>query len=141
MATKSHVQGPDDGSGKKVDCVAVTRSGSPVYRQVVVVAESDDDDLILRHVAAGTLQAIPTGLTPLVAGTCKLDRLFVVNTTAGIPTITVQDGSGTPLKLLNAVEIAPGAAMVFDLGKVIMSGGVSWQASGAGLNGYAVAYQ
>lgn len=140
MATKSHVQGPADGVGKKVDCVGVTRAAETVYRQVVILADSDDDDYILRHVAAGTLQAIPTGLTELVAGTCKLDRLVVANPTAGILTLTVQDETGTPLKLLNAAEIAPGL-WSFDLGKVILNGGLKWQASGSGLNGYAVAYQ
>jgi len=140
MATKSHVQGPSDGVGKKVDCVAVTRGADTVYRQVVVLAESDDDDLILRHQAAGTLQAVPTSATDLVAATCKLSRLHLINTTAALLAVTVWDKSGTPLVLLSGYEIPPGAWVTLELGRVVMTGGVRWQAGGAGLNGYAEAY-
>jgi hypothetical protein len=140
MAAKSHVQGPAEGAGKKVDCVAVTRGADTVYRQVVVVAESDDDDLILRHVAAGTLQAVPTGATDLVGATCKLARLHFSNPTAGLVAVTVWDKSGTPLVLLPGYEIPPGAWVTLELGRVVMTGGIRWQAGGAGLNGYAEAY-
>jgi len=140
VAAKSGITGPTDGAGKKVDCVAVTRGAETVYRQVVILAESDDDDLILRHVAAGTLQAVPAIATDLVSETCKLARLHVSNSTAGLVAVTVWDKSGTPLVLLPAYDIPPGAWLTIELGKVVMTGGVRWQASGAGLNGYAEAY-
>jgi len=139
-AAKGYVQGPDDGTGKKVSCIVTQRSGQDIYTQVVagILTDIDEDDMILRHTGAGTLQVVPSGApSVLVPVDCKLARLHVKNTSASqLRTVTVTDGSGL---VLVDEELAPGGEFSRDL-NVKMLGGVKWGASAAGLTGFAVAY-
>ena len=70
--------------------------------------------------------------------TVVLDLLTITNTTGGALTITVQDKQSTPVAFLSATSIPANSTTVISFGNYgkKFSGGISWQASGAGLKGY-----
>lgn len=82
--------------------------------------------------------AVPTSaMTDVVTSDVRLAEITLTNTTAGALTVTVQDKQGSPLAFLSAVSIAANTTYVVETpGLRYMPGGVSWQASGAGIVGY-----
>lgn len=68
-------------------------------------------------------------LDVLTASTTCVDTIVVTNVGSAQATITVQDTQGTPVQLLNALPIAPGASTVLNLGGVKFASGIKYQAS------------
>lgn len=68
-------------------------------------------------------------LDVLTATTTCVDTIVVTNVGSAQATITVQDTQGTPVQLLNALPIAPGATSVLNLGGMKFASGIKYQAS------------
>lgn len=83
-----------------------------------------------------TAGAVPTSLTPVTSVDSEVSEITVTNTTAGSLTLTVQDQQGTPIKLLNAINVDTNVPIILPYDPpALMSGGIKWIASGAGLTG------
>lgn len=84
----------------------------------------------------GALQAVPTSLTAITAHTAALFEITIFNPTGGSINFTLSDGQGTPMYIENALPIDSGGFFqVVTRYGLIMTSGIKWQASGAGLTG------
>jgi hypothetical protein len=68
-------------------------------------------------------------LDVLTATTTCVDTIAVTNVGSAQATITLQDTQGTPVQLLNALALAPGATSVLNLGGMKFASGIKYQAS------------
>jgi hypothetical protein len=86
--------------------------------------------------------AVPSTNTAVTATTtCVLEMAFT-NTTASVATITVTDGQGSPVTVISAFPIQPGATLVFQFNGMAMTSGINWQAGTASaINGAVIGYQ
>lgn len=81
---------------------------------------------------AGGLVAVPTSLTAVTSTNTFVEQLYVSNTTAGSINLTVQDFSAN--KILATVPVPANSTAMWNWPSLLFStGGVKWQASGAGL--------
>ena len=86
-------------------------------------------------------QAVPTSNTALTATTSCVIAIMVSNTNASAQTVTVTDGQGSPVTVLNAFSIPANSQVTLPFHGAQMTSGIKWTAGGAGLTGTVVAYQ
>lgn len=85
--------------------------------------------------AAATLQDVPYATdTPIVARTCVVEQIYLCNGTDNPRTVLIHDGYAR--QLVPAMPIPPNSVTIFEVNRVRCQGGLSWQASGAGVTGY-----
>jgi hypothetical protein len=86
-------------------------------------------------------QAVPTANTALTATTSCVLAVMITNTTASAQSVTVTDGQGSPVTVLNAFSIPGNSEVTLPFYGSQMTSGIKWIAGGAGLTGTVVAYQ
>ncbi len=88
-------------------------------------------------------ERVPTSPTDEITFTCRLFELQFTNNTASDITVTVQDRQGTPITVIPAMTVyAHGGIVIWSCKRGrLMPNGVTWSASGAGLDGYMQAIQ
>lgn len=88
------------------------------------------------------LVAVPTSATDLTTTDTWINQIILVNTTAGALTVTINDKQGSPLALVPTVSLAANTLYitVFPFA-VKMTSGISWSASGAGINAEIFGYK
>ena len=86
-------------------------------------------------------QAVPTTSTALTATTSCVVAIMVTNTNATAQTVTITDGQGSPVTVLNAFSIPGNSQVTLPLYGAQMTTGIKWSAGGTGLTGTVVAYQ
>lgn len=81
--------------------------------------------------------AVPNAsMTDIVTTDCDVMGIEVSNSTGATITLTVQDKLGTPKKLVDAINVDPNTPLILAFNNEgHCTGGVSWQASAAGLTG------
>jgi hypothetical protein len=73
---------------------------------------------------------IPDATLDVLTGTTTcVDTIAITNVGSAQATITLQDTQGTPVQLLNALPLAPGATSVLNLGGLKFTSGIKYQAS------------
>lgn len=86
---------------------------------------------------------VPTSLTPEVSVNCRVLEVEITNNTSGDITVLVQDNQGTAITLVPTITVyAHGGVWrsSWRRGR-LCPGGISWQASAGGLDGYIQAVQ
>lgn len=82
---------------------------------------------------AGGMVAVPTSATSATTVDTFLEQIYVSNTTAGALTLTVTDAAGTA-KIVPTFSVAANSSLSINWPSLLFaSGGVKWNASGAGL--------
>lgn len=87
------------------------------------------------------LVAVPTSTTALTATTSCIDLVVFTNTTNGTLSVTITDGAGSPVALLNAFDITAKSNLILPLHGLPLTSGIKWFASGSGVTGGVVALQ
>lgn len=91
---------------------------------------------VLPKVIDTTLVAIPTSPTAVTTVNSSISNITLANTTSGSITVTVQDAQTVPVAILQATAIGANSTVVVSWDPPIsMANGITWSASGAGLNG------
>lgn len=80
---------------------------------------------------------VPSGTTVEYTSSFRLREFQMANTTAGAITVSVYDGAG--IYFIPSLSLAAGGIIsgFFELGRP-MTNGLTWTASGAGVDGYFV---
>ncbi|HVP46243.1 MAG TPA: hypothetical protein VMT32_06660 [Bryobacteraceae bacterium] len=86
-------------------------------------------------------QAVPTSTTSLTSTTSCVLAIIVTNTNATAQAVTVTDGQGTPVTVINAFSVPANSQVTFPLFGSQMTSGIKWSAGGTGMTGTVVAYQ
>jgi hypothetical protein len=86
-------------------------------------------------------QAVPTSTTSLTSTTSCVIAVIVTNTNGAAQTVTITDGQGTPVTVINAFSVPANSQVTFPLYGSQMTSGVKWSAGGTGMTGTVVAYQ
>jgi len=86
-------------------------------------------------------QAVPTSTTSLTSTTSCVIAVIITNTNAAAQTVTVTDGQGTPVTVINAFSVPANSQVTFPLYGSQMTSGIKWSAGGTGMTGTVVAYQ
>jgi len=85
--------------------------------------------------------AIPTSTTALTATTSCVLAIMVTNTNASAQTVTVTDGQGSPITVLQAFSVPANSELTLPFYGSQMTSGIKWSAGGTGMTGTVVAYQ
>jgi hypothetical protein len=82
--------------------------------------------------------AVPTSsMSDVVTGDVRVNEITLTNTTGSAITVTVQDKQTSPQAFLSAISVGANSTYVIETPSLrLFPGGVSWQASGAGIVGY-----
>jgi len=86
-------------------------------------------------------QAVPTATTSLTSTTSCVIAAIITNTNAAAQTVTITDGQGTPVTVINAFSVPANSQVTFPLFGSQMTSGIKWSAGGTGMTGTVVAYQ
>jgi len=86
-------------------------------------------------------QAVPTSTTSLTSTTSCVIAVIITNTNGSSQTVTITDGQGTPVTVVNAFSIPANSQVTFPLYGSQMTSGIKWSAGGTGMTGTVVAYQ
>ena len=86
-------------------------------------------------------QAVPTSTTSLTATTSCVIAVIITNTNGAAQTVTITDGQGSPVTVINAFSVPANSQVTFPLYGSQMISGVKWSAGGTGMTGTVVAYQ
>lgn len=86
-------------------------------------------------------QAVPTSATALTGTTSCVLAMMFTNTNASAQTVTVTDGQGSPITVLQAFSIPPNSELTLPFYGSQMTTGIKWNAGGTGVTGTVVAYQ
>jgi hypothetical protein len=86
--------------------------------------------------------AIPTTNTVVTATTTCVVALVFTNTNAtGSQTVSVQDGAGTPVVIVDTLAIPAKSQVTIPMYGTRFNAGVEWSAGGTGINGAVLGYQ
>lgn len=86
-------------------------------------------------------QAVPTSATALTGTTSCVLAMMFTNTNASVQTVTVTDGQGSPITVLQAFAIPANSELTLPFYGSQMTTGIKWSAGGTGVTGTVVAYQ
>lgn len=134
------VQGPQP-SGATINTNPVVIGGNSfgIVRTVDISANGNNLNHLFTVAFPGNCinaTAVPTVLTDVSTANGWLMQMWFTNTTAAAITVTVQDRQATPRKYLSNASIAPNTTQVVSYQwPLFFSGGLSWVASAAGLDG------